>query len=188
MPYGLEGDLVRLVPIDPDLHTEPMQRWISDPETTRTLGAGTFPLSLLQEREFLAGAAKSGRDGVVWAVETLAGELVGICDLHRLDWIARSAYSGSFIGPREARGKGYGSDAAKIRARYAFATLNLLTLFSSHLEGNAASGAMLRKAGYEPWGIRPRAFYKERRLLAEHNFLLTRERWEAEDGRGSDPS
>lgn len=177
MPYGLEGTLVRLAPIDPERHTEPLQRWINDPETTRTLGSGTFPISLLGEREFLDKAARSDRDGVVWIIETLAGELVGICELSHLDWIARSAYSGSFIGP-EARGKGYGTEAMRLRATYAFGTLNLLTLFTSHLDGNDASGRMMEKAGYEKWGVRPRAFYKEGRLLDEHGYVLTRERWE----------
>lgn len=179
MPYGLEGALIRLAPIDPERHTEPLQRWINDPETSRTLGGGTFPTSLLGERDFTERAARSDRDGVFWAIETLGGELVGISDLHKIDWIARSAHSGSFIGAPENRGKGYGAEAARLRAAYAFGTLNLLTLFSSHLDGNPASGRMLQKAGYERWGVRPRAFYKEGRLTDEHNFLLTRERWES---------
>lgn len=179
MAYGLEGKLIRLVPIHPERHVEPLQRWINDPETTRTLGGGLFPISLLGEREFLEKAARSDRNGVFWAIETLAGELVGISDLHALDWVVRSAYSGSFIGPAEARGQGYGTEAAILRAKYAFESLNLLTLYSSHLEGNEQSRRMLEKAGYLPWGIRPRAFFKEGRLLGEHGFYLTRERWES---------
>lgn len=182
MAYGLEGRLVRLVPLDPERHTEPLQRWISDPGTTRTLGTGAFPISLLGERDFLERAARSDRDGLFWGVETIAGEFVGISDLHKLDWISRHAHSGSFIGPPEARGRGYGSEAARLRAAHAFGTLNLLTLYSSHLEGNEPSGRMLSRAGYEKWGVRPRAFYKEGRLLDEHCFVLTRERWETLQG------
>lgn len=180
MAYGLEGKLVRLVPLDPAKHTDLLLRWINDPTLTRTLGGGTYPTTRQMQEEYIESVAKNEwSNGVKWMIETLDGRTIGTSDLRGLNPIHRTAASGSFIGPLEERGKGYGKEAVALRSRYAFRTLNLETLYASHLEGNEASHRMLESNGYEFWGERPKAFFKDGRYWSEFCCALTRERWES---------
>ena len=45
MGYGWEGEKIRLVPLDRDKHLENAVRWFNDPEVTRWLETGDWPLT-----------------------------------------------------------------------------------------------------------------------------------------------
>lgn len=171
---GWEGRLVRLVPLD-ERHFENYVEWLNDPEVTEHLLLFDHPLTRLAEREWFERASKPSETDVVFAVESLDGTHLGTSGLHDIHHRHGTADSGSFIGVKEAWGKGFGTDACLVRARYAFEVLNLRTLFSSHLGGNERSGRMLSRCGYREYGVAPRKYWKRGRYRDEHLFVLERE-------------
>jgi RimJ/RimL family protein N-acetyltransferase len=177
MANGIDGKKVRLVPMDFDRHFENAVRWINDPVTTEWIGTMDAPMTKLKEREWFDARCLADGSEVNWAIETLSGEHIGFSNLFRIDHRHKTAESGSLIGEPEYRGKGYGSDAARLRAKYAFECLGLNTLFSSYFEGNEGSAAMQAAAGYQIWGTKPNAMWKRGQFRNMVQTYLTREMW-----------
>ena len=90
--------------------------------------------------------------------------------------------TGSFIADEDHRGKGCGTDAAIVRARYCFDVLNMNTVYTGYIEGNDASRRMSEKIGCRQWGVKPNAFWKRGAYRAEVCMYLTREMFEAATG------
>jgi RimJ/RimL family protein N-acetyltransferase len=163
MTYGWEGEKVRLVPLDKERHAANSQAWMNDPDVTETILSGDVPLTRLAEEEFFdkvcvhPGVQPSD---IVFAVETLAGEHVGLTGLHQINYRHGVALTGTIIGPAEARGRGFGTDAALVRTRYAFEVLGLRMLISEVFTENAASLKMLGHAGYREVARIPRRYWK----------------------------
>lgn len=163
MGYGWEGEKVRLVPLEKERHLENALRWFNDPEVTEKTLLGDFPLSRLAEEEFFEKMAKGSPSpsDIVFAVETVGGgEHIGVCGLHAINWRHGTATTGTIIGEAEFRGRGYGSDAARLRTRYAFEVLGLRLLLSEVFAENMASLTMLKKTGYREVGRVPRRYWK----------------------------
>jgi len=123
------------------------------------------------------------KDDVALAIELLNGEHIGFSGIHAINWKDRTATTGSFIGVQNHWGKGIGSDAAKVRSRYAFEVLNLRYLMSAVFEGNDRSLRMLKKAGYVECGRWPKRLWKNGAYHDEIILYMTREMWEASDGK-----
>ena len=163
MAYGWAGEKVRLVPLDKAKHMENILVWFNDPSATEWTLVGDMPLTRLAEEDFferMTGPQSGPPSDIVLAVETLAGEHIGNSGLHRIDWRDGVAQTGTIIGPAEFRGRGYGSDAARVRTRYAFEVLGLRMLLSEVMAENAGSLRMLQKAGYREVGRIPRRHWK----------------------------
>ena len=179
MGIGWEGEKVRLVPLDFDRHFENCYRWINDPEVNEWLAIGDFPMSRLAEKEWFEERQKSTCPELAMAIETLDGVHIGNTGVHRIDFRNGTAITGSLIGDPAERGKGYGTDAAKVRAWYCFHVLGLRMLYSEYLAGNDLSKRMQEKSGYKQYGVRPQAIWKR----GEHRDMvltyLSREDWEA---------
>jgi RimJ/RimL family protein N-acetyltransferase len=160
MAYGWEGDKVRLVPLDKAKHLENAVLWLNDPEITAWTLIGDQPMTRLGEEDFFDKASRGGGDEISFAIETLAGEHIGFSALHRVDRANGVAVSGTMLGRRDLWGQGYGSDAARVRTRYAFEVLGLRMLLSEVMAGNTGSLRMLKKAGYREVGRIPRRWWK----------------------------
>lgn len=163
MAYGWEGSLVRLVPLDKGRHAANVQLWMNDPDMTETILSGDVPLTRAAEDEYFDKmCADQGPQPseIIFAVETLAGEHVGLCGLHQVNYRHGVAKTGTIIGPPEARGLGYGRDATLVRTRYAFEVLGLRMLISEVFPENTASIKMLERAGYREVARLPRRYWK----------------------------
>jgi RimJ/RimL family protein N-acetyltransferase len=104
--------------------------WINDWEVVRNLISFTFPCSRLREREWLEKAAK-GEDPAnkVFTIETEDGTYLGNIGLHDIDYASGTAELGIVIGSKEHWGRGYGTDAARVLLRFAFANMGLRKVF-----------------------------------------------------------
>jgi len=177
MAHGWEGEKVRLVPIDMDRHLENYLVWLNDPEVTQWLLIGDFPLSRMAEREWIERAERGSDREVHFAIETLDGLHIGTSGIHDISWRHGTAQTGTVIGAKEMWGKGLGTDAARVRARYAFEVMGLRLLTSSVIDGNERSLRMQQAAGYEVVGRIPGRFWKRGAFRDEILTCLTRERW-----------
>ncbi|MFI5384802.1 MAG: GNAT family N-acetyltransferase [Fimbriimonadales bacterium] len=179
MSFGWEGELVRLVPLDPDKHLEHAVRWMNDPEITHYLLVGDFPLTRIAERDWMEARSKSGDTDVVFAIETLTGKHIGFSGIHGISWRNGTAVTGTMLGERSEWGKGFGLDSVATRNRYVFEVLGLRMLYSSVLAGNDRSLKMLKRSGYEECGRMPGKFWKRGSYLDEILVYLDRETWRA---------
>jgi RimJ/RimL family protein N-acetyltransferase len=160
MPYGWEGDKVRLAPLDKSRHLDNAVAWLNDSEITAWTLVGDWPMTRLMEEDFFDRALRETEKELTLAIETLAGEHIGFSGLHRIDWRHGVATTGTMIGRRDLWGQGYGSDAARLRTRHAFEVLGLRMLLSEVMAENAGSLRMLQKAGYREVGRIPRRIWK----------------------------
>lgn len=177
MPERLVGIKTRLVPLDAERHFENVLRWANDPAVSDSLPLGDLPKSRPAVLEWFEARQRCGDGELPLAIETLEGEHVGFSALYRIDRAARSAGCGSLIDPA-FWGKGYGTDAANVRAAFAFRVLGLCRLLSSYLEGNERSGRMQRAAGFVEWGRLPEDVWQDGAYRTQVFTVLTRERWE----------
>jgi RimJ/RimL family protein N-acetyltransferase len=179
MRTGWEGELVRLVPFDEAKHFENCVRWANDTDLTRTLGFGDYPMSREAQREWWDRTVKATDTNIVFAIETLDGVHIGTSGIHQISQFHKTAMTGSYIALEEYRGKGYGTDAARVRTRYCFEVLGLRQIYSGYLEGNDASRRMSEKIGAKVWGVKPKALWKRGRYVDEVFVYTTPEMFEA---------
>ncbi|MBS1723608.1 MAG: GNAT family N-acetyltransferase [Armatimonadetes bacterium] len=177
MAHGWEGELVRLVPLDYDRHFENVVRWVNDPEVTQWVIVGDFPLTKFAEQEWFERAAKASETEIVFAIETLGGKHIGSSGVHHVSFRHSNCTTGSLIGEKDEWGKGYGTDAARVRARYCFEVLGLQTLYTAFLDGNDRSRRMSEKNGYRECGRFPKRYWKRGAFRDEISMVLERETW-----------
>lgn len=78
------------------------------------------------------------------------GRAVGSVYLRDIDRLHRKAEYGIFIGEPDARGKGIGTEAARLMIEYAFSKLHLHRLFLRVFADNAPAVRSYEKAGFIP--------------------------------------
>ncbi|HZU14895.1 MAG TPA: GNAT family protein [Chloroflexota bacterium] len=174
----LKGDRVTLRP--PQEEDLPLFcEWFSRPEVTRTL-LTRFPPSLEAEREWFARTTAS-RNDVVWVIAA-ADRAVGISGIHQIEWINRTAITGTLIGDPADWGHGFGSEATRLRTGFAFDELNLERLETSSLAHNVGMHRALEKVGYTRIGTRRHFHYSRGQWYDAVMFELLREDYAAKSG------
>ncbi len=158
---GLKGELVRLVPPDKTLHLENAIRWMNDPEVTRYLIL-TIGVTRGMEEEWLDRMQKRDTD-FAWAILDDHERHIGFTGIHQIHWRLRLGRTGTVIGEKSPWGRGYGTDAMRVRTRFAFETLGLHRLESETRIDNIASQRALEKAGYKREGIARKRLWTEGR-------------------------
>jgi RimJ/RimL family protein N-acetyltransferase len=180
MGFGWEGERVRLVPLDKQKHLENAVVWLNDPDVTEWTLVGDFPLSRLAEEEYFERAMRETDQEIHFAVETREGEHIGFAGIHRIDWRHGTAVTGIVIGPKEVRGQGWGTDAMRVRTRYAFEVLGLRLLMAEVMAGNARCLKAAQKAGYREVGRIPRRYWKRGAWRDDVVLVIEGDSWEGE--------
>jgi RimJ/RimL family protein N-acetyltransferase len=156
-----QGALVRLRAIEEeDLRT--IHDLFNDPEVQRTL-AVNWPEPLGGTRRWWEGS-RANPTTVPFAIETLAGELVGACSLEGIDAAVRSAALGIWIGALHWD-RGYGTDAVRTLCRFAFREMNLQRVGLAVYENNPRGVRAYEKVGFKEEGRRRRAHFVEGRHM-----------------------
>jgi RimJ/RimL family protein N-acetyltransferase len=134
--------------------------------------------------QWIAGQPALFRQGreVVFAITLRAsGELVGAIGLSSISPRHSRSDIGWWVG-REYWNRGYCTEAARALLNYAFGTLGLNRVYSSHYARNPASGRVMQKLGMKAEGVKRR--HVER--WGEFNDLvlygILRDEWPARQG------
>lgn len=151
----IQGERILLEPVRPEFLPEYI-RWFSDPRVTRYL-ASVFPMTIKQEEEWFEITARDP-NRVHWAI-VVDGKPVGNTSLQFINWVHRSAQSGTAIGVPTEWGKGYASEAVKLRTRFAFEELNLERLEAESFAPNKGMHKALMRSGYRQIATRTHARY-----------------------------
>jgi RimJ/RimL family protein N-acetyltransferase len=150
---NIVGALVALGPIRRDL-LPTYQRWVNDFETVRNLGLPPLPMTMEQEQGWFEGAAKGGQTAAFTIYERDRWTPIGNTSLMAIDYRNRTAEFGILIGEADARGKGYGTETARLMLDYAFTALGLHSVMLRVHEYNRAGQRAYAKAGYREIGRR----------------------------------
>ena len=143
-----------------------------DPEVTQYLDV-VWPEPIAGTRQWWDRSRSSGV--ALFTIETLPGELVGACELGARDDRTRSAVLGIWMG-KPFWYQGYGTDAVRTLARFAFHEMNLQRIRLLVQESNSRAKAAYEKVGFKEEGRLLRAAFIGGRhvdliqmgLLAEH--------------------
>ena len=177
----LSGETVYLRPIEPgDLPW--FYQWSNDPET-RGLTGEIRPTSYDSVQEFYE-KIQTAPDRV-WLAVVLRGnqQVIGETGLLRMFPAWRTTDWSVTIGEKAARGKGYGSEAAKLMLNYAFGDQNFHRVAIGVVGFNVRAIQFYERLGFKREGIQQDGYYYTHRYhdfvmmrLLEHEF---REQWGA---------
>jgi RimJ/RimL family protein N-acetyltransferase len=149
---NITGDRVTLGPISRDL-VPLYTRWINDFSALRTLGAAQLGPTTIESEESWYESTSKGEHGVLFTIrEKSTGRPIGNCGLNHIYPNNRSAIFGIMIGEKDARGKGYGTEAAHLILDYAFTALGLHSVNLTVAGFNLAGQRAYAKAGFKECG------------------------------------
>ncbi|MCA9354353.1 MAG: GNAT family N-acetyltransferase [Candidatus Kaiserbacteria bacterium] len=173
--YWRKGKRTLLCPLElSDLPV--IYRGINDPDSYQYL-AHTLPKGPVFEEEWIKKVQAPSEKEVVVAVCTLEGELIGTMGLHLIDYLNRTAITGSVIFEEKHRGQGYGTDAKMVLLDYAFNFLGLEVVESRVIGFNDRSAAYSRKCGYKEEARLRSRFYRFGQRHDEIVLSVVRDEW-----------
>ena len=134
---------------------------INDPETERMLGGSSFPVSSEQQTQWIR--SQMGRSDVLRCIiadKNTPSVGIGTIILSDIDMKNARAQVHLKLARGDIRGKGYGTDALKTIASYAFNELRLNCLYAEVLEYNSISQKLFEKCGFKKDGLLRDRVYK----------------------------
>jgi len=153
-------------------------QWLNNPEIRRLITSGIFPTTAEDEKKWFENTSKQNKEGISLAIETIEGRIhIGNTGLHKIDWISRTAITGTIIGDSENQNKGYGTDSKMQLLYYAFNTLNLRKIFSSAFEFNQPSIKHNLNCGYKEEGRLKQKFFINGQYYDEVLLGITKDDW-----------
>lgn len=147
----LEGAAIRLRPIA-DADTDLIVKWRNTPSVVQNfIFRQTFTPEM--HRNWLATKVATGQVVQYIIIDKADDKPVGSVYYRDIDSHNRSAEYGIFIGEESARGKGLGTETAKLFTDFGFAELQLHRISLRVLAENTAARRSYEKAGFVQEGI-----------------------------------
>jgi len=152
----LIGDRIYLSPRSTE-DAEKFTEWLNDFETTDYLGKGAELISLEGEKRFLE---ENHSPEAIFVIVTLEdNKMIGTVSLERINWVNRCATLGIFIGDKDYRSKGFGTEAINLILEYGFKYMNLYNINLQLLEFNTRALKCYEKCGFKEYGRRRKCKY-----------------------------
>ena len=152
--------------------------WVNDAEVTRTLAVGAAVMDRQAEQAWIEKMNASGSDVPFGIVVQKTDRLIGSIGLSQIDFRHRSASLGMVIGEKSMWGKGYGTEATRLKVRYAFEELHLnrvqLHVYAYNLRGIR----VYEKVGFRREGVLRQEHVYDGRFWDTVVMAILREAWE----------
>lgn len=116
---------------------------------------------------------------VNFEIRTKDNNLIGHCGLYYIDWVHRHAEFGIYIGDKNYRNGGYGSDSLRTLIKYGFEDLNLNKIWCEVYDNNAAID-VYEGIGFALEGVQRQHYFNEGRYWNSNILSMLREEWENE--------
>lgn len=147
----LIGDNIYLSPRSAE-DAETFTEWLNDFETTDYLGRSGTLTTREGERNYLE--SNSSPEATFVIVTIKENKMIGTVSLEKINSINRTATLGIFIGDKDYRNKGYGTEAIKLILDYGFNYLNLNNIKLDLMEFNERALKCYEKCGFKEYGRR----------------------------------
>lgn len=130
---------------------EKFVKWLNDFQVTDYTGRSSQILTLDGEKQYLEQPEKN--DSVHFLMVTLDNdEMIGTISLEKIDYINSHGTLGIFIGEKEYRDNGYGTEAINLILDYGFNYLNLNSIQLKVFAFNDRAIACYKKCGFKEVG------------------------------------
>lgn len=172
----LVGDRIYLSPRNTE-DTEKFTEWLNDFETTDYLGRSAMLVTLDGEKKYLE---ENATPEATFVIVTFDDKLIGTVSLEKIDWINRCATLGIFIGDKDYRSKGYGTEAIKLILDYGFNYMNLFNIKLDVMEFNERGIKCYKKCGFKEAGRRRKCKFLNGKYYDLLNMDILRDEFEGE--------
>ena len=126
--------------------------WMNDFNVTDYIGRTDQIVTLTGEKEWLENCAKNTDNREFDIVELNSNKLVGTISLGQFSWVNRSSVLGIFIGDKDFRDNGYGTEAINLLLEYGFKYLNLHSIRLDLIAINEIAHKCYLKCGFKDTG------------------------------------
>jgi diamine N-acetyltransferase len=153
--------------------------WLNDPDVRRFLLL-SLPLSQAAEEQWFEDMLKRPVQEQPLGIEIQDGDgwrLVGNCGFIDIDWTARSAEVGLFIGDKSCWNQGYGTEVMQLLLRHGFETLNLNRIFLRVDTENLGGIRAYQKAGFVKEALLRQAAFRTGKYCDELIMSVLRCEW-----------
>jgi RimJ/RimL family protein N-acetyltransferase len=159
-------------------------RWEDDSDYLRQLiGAAARPRAQEQVQGWYKQHVED-KDGNLFAIRLRDSDtLVGFIELDDILWNAGSAWYAIGIGDRNARGKGYGTEATRLALQFAFDELNLHRVQLTVFAYNEPAIRVYERCGFQREGVFRDQIYRDGVRYDSYLYGILRPEWEAIIGR-----
>ena len=145
------GDRIYLSPRNSEDY-EIFTEWLNDFETTDYLGRSAQLYTLAGEKKYLED---NNSPEAIFSIITLdEDKIIGSVSLEKINHLKRKATLGIFIGDKNYRNNGYGTEAIKLILEYGFKYLNLNNIKLDLIEFNERALKCYKKCGFKEYGRR----------------------------------
>ena len=147
----LVGERIYLSPRSTE-DVEKFTQWLNDFETTDYIGRSGMIMTKEAEKKFLEENTNTEAN---FAIVTLdEDKLIGTISIENINYINRKGVLGIFIGDKEYRDNGYGTEAIRLILDYGFNYLNLNNIKLDLMEFNQRALNCYKKCGFKEYGRR----------------------------------
>lgn len=155
---NIAGERVALGPMSREQITI-YHRWLNNFDTLRSQGEPPRMPDALDSIERWYENYVLARTDVAWFTiyERESGRPVGWTELKDIDTHHGTAEFAIMIGRPEARGKGYGTEVARLMLDYGFNSLGLRNIHLYYFSFNGAARTAYTRAGFREYGRRTQA-------------------------------
>ena len=148
---------------------------INDPDIERMIGGKSFPVSLIEQEEWIIKQSGSKSDlRCVVVLRDNEKQGLGTIILSNLDYKNGVCQVHIKMTKSEGQGKGYGTDALKTITKYAFNELRLNCIYADVLSYNSISQHLFEKCGYKKDGVLRSRVYKNGRYADVFSYSITK--------------
>ena len=147
------GDRIYLSPRGAsDEEIEKFTEWMNDFQVTDYINKIEQIMTAIGEKEWLENTARKNENKNFNIIDLNSNKLIGTIGLEKFNWTSRNAVLGIFIGDKNYRNNGYGTEAIKLLLEFGFKYLNLHSIRLSLLSVNERAHKCYLKCGFKDAG------------------------------------
>lgn len=147
------GDRIYLSPRGAsDEEIEKFTEWMNDFQVTDYINKSEQIMTAIGEKEWLENTARKNENKNFNIIDLNSNKLIGTIGLEKFNWTSRNAVLGIFIGDKNYRNNGYGTEAIKLLLEFDFKYLNLHSIRLSLLSVNERAHKCYLKCGFKDAG------------------------------------
>ena len=147
------GDRIYLSPRGAsDEEIEKFTEWMNDFQVTDYINKSEQIMTAIGEKEWLENTARKNENKNFNIIDLNSNKLIGTIGLEKFNWTSRNDVLGIFIGDKNYRNNGYGTEAIKLLLEFGFKYLNLHSIRLSLLSVNERAHKCYLKCGFKDAG------------------------------------